>query len=161
MFKVEQTGSAIDQAWGLRESGLSSMTLGFDLHNCKDREVILRTGYGQELTAALGAQEPETEERQEQGAAAEAIGRGWLLGSEDAYTMGLPWWSIGLDYVLPLHGAWIQSLLGGTKIPRAAPCSENFFPKDGYARRVRKVSQYSEGDSHHPHEVTFYQRKGL
>lgn len=55
MFKVEQTGSATDQAWGVRERVLSSVTLGFDLHNWKDREVILLMGYGQELTAALGA----------------------------------------------------------------------------------------------------------
>ena len=71
MFKVEQTGSATDQAWGVRERVLSSVTLGFDLHNWKDREVILLMGYGQELTAALGAQEPETEE------AAGAGGSSW------------------------------------------------------------------------------------
>ena len=44
LFKVEQTGSATDQAWGVRERVLSSMTLGFDLHNCRDRDISLLTG---------------------------------------------------------------------------------------------------------------------
>jgi len=26
---------------------------------------------------------------------------------------GLPWWSSGLDSVLPLQGAWVLSLVGG------------------------------------------------
>ena len=87
MFKVEQTGSATDQAWGVRERVLSSVTLGFDLHNWKDREVILLMGYGQELTAALGAQEPETEE------AAGAGGSSWGLAAAGCLAAPCSWLS--------------------------------------------------------------------
>lgn len=69
MFKVEQTGSVTDQAWGVREGVIKH---DFGIWPVQlDREVILLMGYGQELTAALGAQEPETEE------AAGAGGSSW------------------------------------------------------------------------------------
>ena len=117
---------ATDQAWGVRERVLPGMTLGFDLLNCKDRDIILLMGMVRSRQQLWGPRSLRQKRLQEQGAAAGAIGRGWLIRSEDAYTMGLPWWSSGLDYMLLLQGAWIRSLVGGTKIPHAAPCSQNF-----------------------------------
>ena len=36
----------------------------------------------------------------------------------------LPWWSSGLDSMLPVQGAWVQSLIGELEIPQAASCSQ-------------------------------------
>lgn len=38
--------------------------------------------------------------------------------------MGIPWRSSGHDSALPLQGAWIRSLVGGTKILQATQCGQ-------------------------------------